>query len=129
MKDLQDSEGILPDGSVLAGLASKAGEHWTYRFMYTPEGVVTFVNDACCRLLEQTTEKLVGKNFLLLVPRENALEVRDMVLGLSPGNPFGLMLQAHHLPAGSVLRQLWRHGAVFNEQGAVVSYFAEGREW
>ncbi len=93
---------------------------------YKPEGILTFVNDSFCRMLRRKRESLLGLSLYTLVAPENIAEVRKKVEGLTKENPLGIDERKTILPDGSVSWQQWTDRAIYNNEGELIEYQAEG---
>ncbi|MCD1293864.1 hypothetical protein CUJ83_02480 [Methanocella sp. CWC-04] len=95
---------------------------------FTPDLLLTFVNDAYARYFEKTKEELLGKNFLPLVEPEDRQLVIDTIYSLSPENPLKTLEERVVLPDGKIKWMQWINHAFFNEKGEVIEYQAVGRD-
>lgn len=46
---------------------------------FTPDTIITYVNDAYCRAFAKTREELVGTSFLALIPAENHISIKEHI--------------------------------------------------
>ena len=95
---------------------------------FTPNCILTFVNDAYCRYFGKKREELLGHNFMPLIPEEDRNEVQNQIAKLNHENP--TVTTEHHVIAqdGSIRWQQWTNRAIFDEQGNIVEYQAVGRD-
>jgi len=93
---------------------------------FFPGGEITFVNQAYCRYFESTTEELVGRNFLTLIPEEEREVVIRNINSLTVNSPS----QSHDhrviAPDGKTRWQRWTNRALFTKEGHPVAYQAIG---
>jgi PAS domain S-box-containing protein len=94
---------------------------------YLPDGTLTFVNGAYCRMLGTTAETLIGQSFFEYVPEEDHERIRRVLSLLTPDNP--MLVAEHHVvrPEGESWKQ-WTRQAIFDEQGQLVEIQAIGRD-
>lgn len=95
---------------------------------YTPEGILTYVNRAYCEYFRQPPEKLLGSNFLSLIPEGDRERVRGEVAAVA--TTAGIMTVEHQVlaPDGSRRWQEWSHRAVTDAGGNVTEIQAIGRD-
>ena len=95
---------------------------------YSPEGTLTFVNDAYCRYFGRQTKELVGTCFLPLVLEEDRAKVKEFVATLNPENPVRTLEERVVLPDGEIRWQQWTDRLMIDEQGREIGYQAVGRD-
>ncbi len=95
---------------------------------YTPELILTFVNEAYCRFYNQPAQNLVGRSFLPLLDAS----VRDQVqqnIRQFIANP---SIATHENPLrrhdGEVRQIQWVHKPIFNSTGQLIEVQAVGRD-
>ncbi len=95
---------------------------------YLPDGTLTFVNGAYCRMHGKTAEEMIGRDFLEFVPEEDHAHIKRVLARLSVDNPV-LVVEHHQMtpPQGENWRQ-WTRRATFDEQGQIVEIQAVGRD-
>jgi diguanylate cyclase (GGDEF)-like protein/PAS domain S-box-containing protein len=93
-----------------------------------PDGTLTFVNDAVCRVMGLTRDVLLGSNFPSLLPVEVREPLRAQLETMHPDAP---ALTAEHdqtVPGGEIRRLHWTSRAIFDEHGQFVELQAVGRD-
>jgi PAS domain S-box-containing protein len=95
---------------------------------FTPDGVLTFVNEAYCRYFSQPREALLGSSFMPLIPAEDQAIVHQQVATLSLQNPVVTYIHRVILPDGQVRWQEWTDRALFDEGDCLVEYASVGRD-
>ncbi len=94
---------------------------------YSPEGTLTFVNDAYCRYFKKSREELLGSSFLPLIPQEDHLVVKKTLALLSPSSP--VVTHEHRVISPEGIQWMeWSNRILCDEQGGSVIYQAVGRE-
>ncbi|MEK0083028.1 PAS domain S-box protein [Benzoatithermus flavus] len=96
----------------------------------TPEGRLTFVNEAYCRYLGLPREVLLGRlwdEFAAIVP-EDHIDLAAHIARLSPDRPSEPIEIRVVLPDGSEHLEHWVDTGVFDAQGRVVEIQAVGRD-
>jgi diguanylate cyclase (GGDEF)-like protein/PAS domain S-box-containing protein len=95
---------------------------------FDPDGRLTFVNGALCRLLRQPREHLLGADLLALLPEQDAHPLRRRLWALTRARPtVGYELEVT-LPDGSRRWQEWTDRAIFDEAGQIQEYQSVGRD-
>lgn len=95
---------------------------------FTPDGTLTFVNQAYGRYFGAAPSALTGKNWLEFLPPTERAEVRRRYQSLTPANPVTTYQHRAVLPAGEVRWQEWTDRAIFDEQGRSVEFQSVGRD-
>ncbi|MBZ0300362.1 MAG: PAS domain-containing sensor histidine kinase [Anaerolineae bacterium] len=95
---------------------------------YTPDTVLTFVNDAYCHFFQRTREELIGRSFLTTSPPDQhaAIWRRVEILRHDPSPEVALYRSV--VPNGEELWIQWVDHGIVNEQGQVVEVQAVGRD-
>jgi len=83
---------------------------------FLPDGTLTFVNEAICRLLGERREELIGKNFYPYIHPDDQQETRKNLESLSKENPLGTNEERVIMPDGEVHWWQWINQAFFDEQ-------------
>ena len=93
---------------------------------WTPDGVITFVNEAYCRAFGRDSAQLIGREFAPLIPEEDRQIMIDVAARLGPKEP--LIVSEHRVIVadGSVRWHRWTDRALFDGQGNVVEYQGVG---
>ncbi|MCP4646970.1 MAG: response regulator [bacterium] len=95
---------------------------------FLPDGVITFVNQAYCKYFNSTSEKLIGLNFLSLIPEKDREQVQSNIAALSEESPSQTLEYRVILEDGSVRWQRWTNRALFNPDKELISYQAVGED-
>lgn len=98
---------------------------------FTPDGVLTFVNGAYCRLFGRSPQELVGKSFLELVPPPQSAQVRAQLAELQQLTVDQPTVTHEHqviTPAGLIAWHQWVNQALFDERGRLIEIQASGRD-
>jgi two-component system cell cycle sensor histidine kinase/response regulator CckA len=95
---------------------------------WKPDGTRTFVNDAYCRIFNQTKEQLIGSSFYPLISPEDLADVKAKIARLSPLQPILTDIHRGILPNGEVGWQEWTDHAHFDAQGNIVDIQSVGRD-
>jgi len=95
---------------------------------FTPDGTLTFVNQAYGRYFDAAPSALIGKNWLEFLPPEERADVQRHLQSLTPANPINTYQHRAVLPAGEVRWQEWTDRAFFDERGKLVEFQSVGRD-
>ncbi len=95
---------------------------------FTPEYILTFVNENYCRLFSATEEDLLGRSFMPMISKEDQELVKNQINSLSLDNPVLTHDQRTLLPTGEVIWQQWTNRAIWDETGKISEYQAVGRD-
>jgi len=95
---------------------------------FLPDGTLTFVNGAYCRLFQKTEDELIGHSFFPLIAEEDREPVRQRFLGLTRQNPVETHEQRVVTPGGEIAWQQWTNRAIFNDAGDLIEYQSVGRD-
>ena len=95
---------------------------------FTPDGNLTFVNDAYCRYFGLKREECIGKRQSVVIPPDDALRMRAHIKALTPKNPVGELRHRIVMPDGRIRWQRWSDRAIFDKTGHVVEYQSVGRD-
>ncbi len=95
---------------------------------FTPDGRLTFVNDAYCRYFGLDRTRCLGNPHTVKLPPEDARVMRTHFVSLSPKNPVASIEHRIIMPSGEVRWQRWNDRAIFDKTGQVVEYQSVGRD-
>ncbi len=95
---------------------------------YTPDGVLTFVNDAYCRHYGQPRDQLIGMNFLPLVHDEDRHRIEENLRSLTAERPVMTSENRTLMADGTIHWHQWTDHAISDEQGQVVEYQSVGKD-
>jgi len=98
---------------------------------FTPDGIITFVNGAFCRLREQTPQDLLGRNLMAEV--EDTAHAgwspwAHFLSALSADQPTVTREQPGRLPSGEARWYSWTVHGVFDAQGRLLELQAVARD-
>ncbi len=96
----------------------------------TPDGRLSFVNDAYCRYYGRTREELLGRrfnDFTGTLPADRARD-EEHLASLSPDNPSRVIELRRSLPDGRLRWVQWVDTALFDDQGRLVEIQSVGRD-
>jgi len=95
---------------------------------FTPDGKLTFVNDAYCRYFGLSKSSCIGKHHTVTIPAEDLAGVKEQLGRLTPANPVGVTEHRIIMPDGSVQWQHWIDRAIFDPRGNIIEYQSVGRD-
>jgi PAS domain S-box-containing protein len=95
---------------------------------FTPDGTLTFVNEAYCRYFGKRREDLVGHTFSPKIPDDEAEKVKAHFLSISPGNPVNTIVHRIIMPDEETRWQQWSDRAIYDTRGRVIEYQSVGRD-
>jgi PAS domain S-box-containing protein len=95
---------------------------------FQPDTTLTFVNEAYCRLFGKTSEELVGRPFLELVPESEHEAIRATVGALSAENPSQHYTHQVIGGDGRTAWQEWTDRVILDSRGAVMEIQSVGRD-
>jgi PAS domain S-box-containing protein len=95
---------------------------------FSPDGTITFVNEAYCRYFSRKKETLVGHKFSPLIPPEDKESVKTHFLMVTPEYPVRTIEHRILMADGEVRWQQWTDRAIFDANGEVVEYQSVGRD-
>jgi diguanylate cyclase (GGDEF)-like protein/PAS domain S-box-containing protein len=91
-----------------------------------PDGTLTFANQAFGQYFDRPYEQLIGQNFFFLLPPENGIRTKEIVLELNPTNPLGHLEISRSGKDGNPIWQNWTLHGFFNERNQLVEVQAVG---
>jgi PAS domain S-box-containing protein len=98
---------------------------------FLPNCTLTFVNQAYCRYFDSTPDRLIGQNFLDLIPEKDRSLVRQQIVELSSATPNNSVISHEHpvlYPNGEIGWQQWTNRAIFDDNGQLIEIQAVGRD-
>ena len=95
---------------------------------FTPDGRLTFVNEAACRLVEKTREELIGQSYNPTVYPADRERVALRLLAMTPENPGEPMENRLVDPRGNPRWYLWTNQPIFDANGNFVEWQTIGRD-
>lgn len=95
---------------------------------FRPDGVLTFVNDACCRYFNRSREKLIGKVIIELIATDEQDKFRRSIETLGPDNLMGSLELSRMLASGEVHWHEWTNCAIIGEDDSLAGIQSIGRD-
>lgn len=92
------------------------------------DGTLTFVNQACCRYFGQTSQELLGENFLLLIAEADRERAKKEWQFLNEDNPIVISDRQIIAANGEGRVYQWIEQAIFNNNGLLIEYQSVGRD-
>ena len=96
---------------------------------WLPDGTLTFVNDAYCRMLDTTAAALLGRRVAELNPRSDEAEAAAAAIlaAITPASPVCAHEHHHHFASGERWIQ-WTNRGLFDSDGTLVGVQSVGRD-
>jgi PAS domain S-box-containing protein len=95
---------------------------------FTPEGRLSFVNDAYCRYFGLDKATCIGTQSTVVIPPEDLLRIKVHLAALSPENPTAIIEHRIILPSGDIRWQRWSDRAIYDKTGSLVEYQSVGKD-
>jgi len=95
---------------------------------FTPDGKLTFVNDAYCRYFGLDRNSCLNKPHTVVIPPDDLSMMRQHLRSLSPEKPVAVIEHRIIMPSGEVRWQNWSDRAIFDNQGHIIEYQSVGRD-
>jgi PAS domain S-box-containing protein len=95
---------------------------------FSPDGLLTFVNEAYCRYFGRKREDLIGRSLMQFIPQENQADLKKHLASLNQENPVTTREGWNVQPGGELRWLEWTNRAIFDEQGHLVEFQAVGRD-
>lgn len=95
---------------------------------FTPELILTYVNEAYCRFLGAAREELLGKSLLRYVAEEHHAVTRARLAQLSAPSPIGHNEERMVTGTGEIRWLHWVNRALFDSSGRMVEIQSAGRD-
>lgn len=95
---------------------------------YTPDFILTFVNDAFCRYCSKPCSELLGQSFVPFIHPDDHYQALAHLTTLTPQKPTATVEHRAVLPDGVVSWYQWVDRAIFDERGRLIEYQAVGRD-
>ncbi len=93
---------------------------------FTPDGIITFVNDAYCRYFGLNKSACIGSPHKVVLPDEDAGLMKQHLASLTLENPTGTIEHRVILPDGKIRWHFWTDRAIFNTDRKVIEYQSVG---
>lgn len=97
---------------------------------HTPDGRITFANDAYCRYLGISMEALLAReesDFDSILPEDRGIHDRHLA-SLTPETPTATITLRNLLPNGDIRWEEWTDTGIFDEEGRLIELQAIGRD-
>jgi len=89
----------------------------------SPDGQVTYVNNASCEIIGKSYEEIVGHDFFALVPQKYREHLRADIYTLNQENPIAVH---EHKNRDRLFK--WKNRAVFDDHGNLKEFFTVGED-
>jgi len=94
----------------------------------SPDGRITFVNEAYCRYFQKKREELHGESFMPFVFHEDRLQVQEHFRSLGRANPVVTLEHRVLVPSGEICWQQWTNRLILDDQGSPLEVQSVGRD-
>ncbi len=95
---------------------------------WTPDGVITWVNDRCCNYLNKSRDELVGSRDLAAIFGGDWHAMFESIARLTPDNPTDSCENRVTLPSGEVAWQERTDRGIFDDAGKLIEVQSIGRD-
>lgn len=95
---------------------------------FTPDGIITFCNDAYSRYFGLKKEDCNGRAHRVVLPPEDTRAMKAHLASLSPEHPVRTIEHRVIMPNGNLVWHSWRNRAIFGPDGTVIEYQSVGRD-
>ncbi|MEL7314829.1 MAG: PAS domain S-box protein, partial [Cyanobacteria bacterium J06559_3] len=95
---------------------------------FSPDGTLTFVNDAYCQFFQESSADLIGQSFTPLIPEADEDIPVQTFNSLSVENPVATCEHRVIAPDGNIRWQQWTNRALFDSEGNFIEFQAVGRD-
>jgi PAS domain S-box-containing protein len=95
---------------------------------FTPDGRLTFVNEAYCRYFGLERTQCLSQSHHVVLPPEDARLMKKHLASLTRENPVAAIDHRIIMPSGEIRWQRWNDRAIFGEDGRVIEYQSVGRD-
>ena len=93
---------------------------------FTPDGIITFVNDAYCRYFGLNKKTCIGSPHQVFLLDEDVGLMKQHLASLTLENPTGTIEHRVILPDGKIRWHFWTDRAIFNADRMVTEYQSVG---
>jgi len=93
---------------------------------FTPDGVLTFVNDTYCRYMNSPREELLGRSVFSFLAPEIRETARTDLVALAKGKKLALAEERLLLPHNTDIWIRWTDRPLFDDEGNLLGFQAEG---
>lgn len=95
---------------------------------FTPDGTITFVNDALCKYLSEDFEDLIGSKFTKYISENIMKDIEHELKHFSKDSQVRSYENFIKLPSGEKKWQHWILRALFDESDNIIEFQAVGRD-
>ena len=95
---------------------------------FSPDGTLTFVNEAYCRFFGKGRDDLIGHNFLAFIAESEHPKIIEHLARFSVDKPTATMEHRVTLPGNEISWQQWTNRAIFDETGHFIEFQSVGRD-
>ncbi len=95
---------------------------------YTPDGKITFVNDAFCRNLTSSSEDVINRPLFTYLPAESISRIQAGMQLCTPQSPVWDLEIEVALPGNEPRWQHWIYRGIFNERDTILEFQGVGRD-
>ncbi len=95
---------------------------------FTPDGIMTFCNEACSRFAGLSNEELMGRDYFRFLPPDEVGLAKETTAALTPENPNNILELRAVRGDCSVVWMQWSYHGIFDDNGALVEVQAVGRD-
>ncbi len=95
---------------------------------FTPDGTLTYVNDAYCRYFGKTREELLRSSLFKLIPDEYWEKTKKHIARLSVKNRVAPREYRIAMPNGDIKWQQWTDKVIIGQDGQLVEFQSVGRD-
>ncbi len=95
---------------------------------FTPDGTITFVNQASCSFFGKKYHELIGMNITSTMPEENRENVISTIASLSPESPIRISENENIRHDGEIHWIRWTDRALFDNEGQIINIQAFGED-
>lgn len=94
----------------------------------SPDGIITFVNEAHCRYFGRPREELLGHHFMPLIPDEEHERLNQYLASLNRETSVASIEHRVIRPDGEIRWQQWTDRAIYDRQGQLCEFAGVGRD-
>ncbi len=95
---------------------------------YTPDGILTFVNEAYCRYFGKSREELIGKGFEGFISKADGERISALSGNVTPETPAFRVTHQVYLPDGRVRWHSWTNRGLFDSNNQVREFQGVGSD-
>jgi two-component system cell cycle sensor histidine kinase/response regulator CckA len=93
---------------------------------FTPDGTMTFANEALCRYVGKTRQEVIGWNYLSNTAEQDRQVVLERIASISPDNPIASGESRVVTASGEERWIWWSNRGIYDEHGNIVEYQSVG---